>query len=86
MVRYEFYHVEDGKISALSMEHEADEDIEDMMTNENLDRLRAEKDAGANYVPLDLKDADGLVHSLKVMKRWTGKMVYEIEPQPDEPI
>lgn len=87
MRRYEIMHVNKrGELEAIYIEHDGEIDLDEYLTDENLEKMRNEERAGVNYVPLSLQGADELVHSLKVVKRWTGKMLYGIEPQPDEPV
>ncbi|GEM_PF-4309002 len=86
MFRHEIYHTNpEGEIESISIEQDAGVEFEDLLTGESWDKLQEQKEAGVNFVPLDLKRADSIVHALKVAKRWIGKDLYGIEPQPGEP-
>jgi 1-acyl-sn-glycerol-3-phosphate acyltransferase len=87
MQRYEFYYADqDGRITVLSIEKNADSAFEDIMAEAFADELRSQARAGVNFVPLDLSEADSFVHSMKVAKRWVGKELYGIDPHESEPI
>jgi 1-acyl-sn-glycerol-3-phosphate acyltransferase len=87
MRRYEIMHVNrEGELEAIYIEHDGKIDIDEYLTDENLEKMGHEERVGVNFVPLDLQGSDELVHALKVVKRWTGELLYGIDPQPDEPI